>query len=59
MEKTTRDEYKMRYNISMNMDETWKVFDMDTDKVIANDYKDRQSALSHCRFLNREGYDQP
>lgn len=51
---TARDEYAMRFNIAMDGNETWFVFDMDTDERVAEGYEHRSSALADCQFRNRE-----
>jgi len=44
----------MRFNIAMDGNETWFVFDMDTGERVAEGYEHRSSALADCRFRNQQ-----
>lgn len=55
MTRRARDEYRMQFNIVMNLDQSWKVINMDTDEVVDGPFLARHSAIARMKQLNKAG----
>lgn len=55
MTSRAHHEYRVQFNISMNQDGSWKVLDMDTDKIVDGPFLARHSAIARMKQLNNAG----